>query len=85
LKYLIVDSFVVESIINVVDGELVDENKTHLLASIGIFCLFVEIVFNEKECKKNISKPMPHFGNNTFSKSNKRYNALPKSISENQY
>jgi hypothetical protein len=72
LKYLIVDSFVVESVINVVNGKLVDESRTCLFTSIGTFCLFVEIVSNEKQHKKRVSEPMSHFGNNAFLESNKK-------------
>jgi hypothetical protein len=48
------------------DGESVDESRTHLLASIGTFCLFVKIISNGKEQEKSISELMSHFGNNTF-------------------
>jgi hypothetical protein len=48
-KYLIVDFYVAKLVVNVVDGESVDENGTHLLTSIGIFCLFIKIVSNEKK------------------------------------
>ncbi len=47
------------------DGELVDESKTHLLASIGTFCVFVKIISNGKEQEKSISELMSRFGNNT--------------------
>jgi len=68
-KYLAVDSPTVEL---VVDGKLLDESWTHLLASIGNFCLFIEIISNEKECGKGISEPMPHFDSNMFSKSKEK-------------
>jgi hypothetical protein len=71
-KYLIVDSFVVESVVNVVNGKLVDESRIRLLASIGIFCLFIETISNEKEHKKRNSEPMSHFGSNAFLESNKK-------------
>jgi hypothetical protein len=48
------------------------QSKTCLLASIGTFCLFIKIVSNEKECKKNISELMLHFRNNTFLESNEK-------------
>jgi hypothetical protein len=54
------------------DGESVDESITHLLASIGTFCLFVEIVSDGKEQEKSISELMSCFGNNTFSESNEK-------------
>jgi len=54
------------------DGELLDESRTHLLASISIFCLFIEIISNGKEQEKSISELMSHFGNNTFSESNEK-------------
>ncbi len=67
------------------DGESVDESRTHLLASIGTFCLFIEIVSNGKEQEKSISSLMSRFGNNTFSKSNERYNVSFELVSNNQY
>jgi hypothetical protein len=63
LEYLTIDSFVVES---VVDGKLMDENKTHLLTSIGTFYFIIETISIEKECEKGLSQLMPHFDNNTF-------------------
>ncbi len=72
-----------ESLINVVDGESMDESRTFLLASIGIFCLFVETISNEKEHGKSINELMPHF-NNMFSKSNQKSASL-ELISKNQY
>jgi len=62
LEYLTTGSLVVELIM---DGKSLDENKIHLLTSIGTFCFFVETTSNEKECKKGISQLMPCF-NNTF-------------------
>ncbi len=64
-KYLVADSSIVKSIVNVVDGKSMDESLTRLLESISIFCLFVETISNEKERKKRISEPMSSF-NNTF-------------------
>jgi hypothetical protein len=75
LESPIANSYIVKSIVNVVDGELMDESKTHLLASIGIFCLFIESISNEKKHRKNINELMLHFDNN----------ALPKLVSKNQY
>jgi len=72
LEYIIIDSFIVESIVNVVDGKLMDDNRTYIFTSIGTFCLFVEMVSNTKERKKGISEPISHFGSNAFSKSNKK-------------
>ncbi len=71
-KYPTANSFVVESIINVVDGKLMDEGRTCLLTSISTFFLFVEMVSNEKELKKGINELMSHFSSNTFLKSNKK-------------
>jgi len=51
-KYLVADSFTVESVDNVVDGKLMDESKTCLLASIDTFCFFIEMVSNEKNMKR---------------------------------
>ncbi len=59
---------------------MMDESRTHLLASIGTFCLFGETISNEKECGKGISELISRFGNNMFSKSNK--NEHEKGISE---
>ncbi len=72
LEYSIADSYIVESVVNVVNGELVDENRTCFLASIGTFYLFVETVSKEKECKNNINKLMSRFGNNAFLESNEK-------------
>jgi hypothetical protein len=47
-KYLGVDSYVTKSIINVVNGESMDESKTCLLASIGIFNLFIKNNIQQK-------------------------------------
>jgi hypothetical protein len=58
--------------VNFVVLELVDETTMHLLASIGIFYLFVEIISNEKKCGNGINEPMLCFGNNAFSKSNQK-------------
>jgi hypothetical protein len=71
-KYLIADSSIVKSVINVVDGKSMDENITRLLESISIFCLFVETISNEKERKKRIIELMSSFGNKTFFESNKK-------------
>jgi hypothetical protein len=71
-KYPTIDSFIVKSIINVVDGTSMDESRTHFLTSINIFCLFVETISNEKKHEKGTSEPMPHFNSNTFSESNKK-------------
>jgi len=60
----------------VVDRESVDGNRKRLLASISTFCLFVEIVSNEKERRKSVSEPIPHFGNNVFSESNKKVQCI---------
>jgi hypothetical protein len=62
------------------DGKSMNESKTRLLASIGTFSLFVEMISNEKECGKGISEPMSHFGNNMFLKFNKKEHE--KGISE---
>jgi hypothetical protein len=43
LIYPIVNDYVVELVINVIHGELMDECRTRLLESIGIFCLFIEL------------------------------------------
>jgi len=53
-KHVVVDFYVAKLVVNVVDGESMDESGTHLLASIGTFCLFIKIVSNEKKCEKNI-------------------------------
>jgi hypothetical protein len=71
-KYLVADSSIVKSVINVVDGKSMDESITRLLQSVSIFCLFVETIYNEKERKKRISEPMSSFNNNTFFESNKK-------------
>jgi ribonuclease BN (tRNA processing enzyme) len=47
-KYPIADTSIVELVVNVVDGKSMDGSRNHLLASIGTFCLFVEMVSNEK-------------------------------------
>jgi hypothetical protein len=52
-KYPITNSYVTKSIVNVINGEFVDESKTCILASIGIFYLFVEIISNEKKWKEH--------------------------------
>jgi hypothetical protein len=79
-KYRVANSFVVESVINVLDGKLMDESKTCLLASIDTYCLFIEMVSNEKEREKGISEPMSCFDNTTFLESNKKEST--KGISE---
>jgi hypothetical protein len=71
-KYLVADSSIVKSIVNVVDGKSMDESLTRLLESISIFCLFVETISNEKERKKRIIELMSSFGNKTFFESNKK-------------
>jgi hypothetical protein len=43
LIYPIVNDYAVELVINVIHGELMDECRTRLLESIGIFCLFIEL------------------------------------------
>jgi hypothetical protein len=53
LEYLGVNSYVTKSIINVVDGESMDESKTCLLASIGIFYLFIKNNIQQKKMQKN--------------------------------
>jgi hypothetical protein len=58
--------------VNFVVVELVDETTMHLLASIGIFYFFVEIIFSEKNHGNGINEPMLCFGNNAFSKSNQK-------------
>ncbi len=72
LKYLIVNSSIVELVVIIIDGNLVDESRTRLLTSIGTFSLFVETISNEKQHKKRISEPMSHFGSNAFLESNKK-------------
>jgi hypothetical protein len=52
LKYSVVDSYVTDIVVNVIDEELVDESRTCLLASINIFCLFVEMVSNKKNMER---------------------------------
>jgi hypothetical protein len=49
-----------------------DENRTHFLASIGTFYMFVETISKEKECENNINKLMLCFGNNAVSESNEK-------------
>jgi hypothetical protein len=71
-KYPAADSFAIESVINVVDGNLIDESKTCFLASIDTFFFFVETISNEKECRKGINELMMHFGTNAFLESNKK-------------
>ncbi len=71
-KYLVADSSILKSVINVVDGKSMDENITRLLESISIFCLFVETISNEKERKKRIIELMSSFDNKTFFESNKK-------------
>jgi hypothetical protein len=61
-----------ESIVNVVDGKLMVKSRTHLLASIITFCLFIEMISNEKKHRNNINEPMSHFGNNAFLESNEK-------------
>jgi hypothetical protein len=56
----------------VVDGKLMDKSRTCLLASIGTFCLFVEMIANKNKCGKGINELMPRFDNNVFSKSNEK-------------
>ncbi len=36
-KYSVIDSYIIELVLNVVNGESMDENRTCFLASIGIF------------------------------------------------
>jgi len=66
-KYPIAEFYVTKLVVNVVNGELMDESRTCLLASICILNLFLEIISNGTK-KKSISEPMPHFRNDTFSK-----------------
>ncbi len=72
LKYSVVDSYVTDTVVNVIDEELVDESRTCLLASIDIFCLFIEMVSNKKERGKSINELMLCFGSNAFLKSNEK-------------
>jgi hypothetical protein len=51
-EYPTINSSAIKSIINVMDGKSMDENRTYLLASIGTFCLFVEMIFNKKTMQK---------------------------------
>jgi hypothetical protein len=53
-KYLIANSSIVKSVVNVVDRKLMDESRTCFLASISIFCLFIETISNEKKCKREL-------------------------------
>jgi hypothetical protein len=53
-KYLVVNFYVAKLVVNVVDGESMDESGTHLLASISTFCLFIEIVSNEQKHEKSM-------------------------------
>lgn len=52
---------------SIVDGKLLDDSRTYLFASIGIFCLFAKIISNKKEHEKGINEPMSHFDSNTYS------------------
>jgi hypothetical protein len=72
LEYRVANFSIIESIINVIDGKSMDESRTYLFASISTFCLFVEMVSNEKEHENNISESMPHFDNSAFLKSNEK-------------
>ncbi len=65
-------SHTIESVLNSIVVELVDETITCLQTSIGMFCLFVETISNEKECGNGIHEPMLHFNNNVFSKSDEK-------------
>jgi hypothetical protein len=80
LEYSVVDFSIVESVVNVIDGKSMDENRTYLFTSIDTFCLFIEMVSNEKEHENNINELMPHFGSNAFSESNEKERG--KGISE---
>ncbi len=37
---------------SIVDGKLLDDSRTYLLASIGIFCLFTKTISNKKKTRK---------------------------------
>jgi hypothetical protein len=63
-KYPGANSLAVESVI---DGKSLDESATHLFASIGTFCLFIETISNKKERGKGINELMSHFSSNMFS------------------
>lgn len=80
LEYLAIDSFVIELIVSVVDGKLMDDTRTCLFTSINTFYLFVEMVSNTNERKKGISELISHFRSNMCLKSNE--NECEKGISE---
>jgi len=64
LEYLKVNSYIAELVIKFVDVELVDETRTHLLASIGTFCLFVKTISNEKERGNDHNELIPKMKKN---------------------
>jgi len=68
-KYLGANSPTIES---VVDGKSLVGNRTHLLTSIGTFCLFIETISNEIERGKGINESMSHFNSNLFSTSKEK-------------
>jgi hypothetical protein len=79
-EYPVINFSIVKSVVNVIDGKSMDDNRTCLFASISTFCLFVEMVSNEKEHENNINEPMSHFSSNAFLESNEKERG--KGISE---
>ncbi len=54
LTYSTTNSFAVESVVNVVDGKSMDDNKTHLLTSIGTFAFSLKWY----PMKKNVERAL---------------------------
>ncbi len=83
-KYPIADFYATKLVVNVVNGELMDESRTCLLASICIFNLFLEIISNGT--KNRALANQCHISAMTrFQITMKRYNEQPELVSKNQY
>jgi hypothetical protein len=52
MTYSTTDSFAVESVVNVVDGKSMDDNKTHLLTSIGTFAFLLKWYLTKKNVER---------------------------------
>jgi N12 class adenine-specific DNA methylase len=70
LKYSIADSYATKSVVNVVDGESMDESRHVFWHPFALFIYSLKQYPMKKKHKKSISEPMPRFDNNTFSEYN---------------
>ncbi len=85
LKYPVADSYATTSVVNVVNGESMDESRTCLLASICTFYLFIETMSNRKKNTKRALANWCNVSTTHVQYTMERYNKPLELVSKNQY